>query len=68
MIKRNTRQPPAKPATRGKFENPVTQEEWFCENVNEIKTIDGVEFLYVHAYASDRTFLMRRDALKKVRM
>lgn len=55
------------PAT---LENPVTQERWMCEDINEIKVIDGVEFVHVHKTFSGtpgRKFLMRKDALKRVK-
>ena len=67
MKKQNSRQPAPKPVVRKLFENPVNQEQWVCENVNETKTIDVVEFIAVHAVGNARTVLMRKDALKQLR-
>lgn len=61
------RQPVPKPAIHGVFENPMNQERWECEDINDIRTIDGVEFLQVHRYGNDRTVLMRKDALKRIK-
>jgi hypothetical protein len=68
MDTRKNRQAVKTPApVRGTFENPMNQEQWVCENIHDIKTIDGVEFLQVHRYADDRTVLMRKDALKRIK-
>ena len=61
------RQPIKPPAVRKVFENPVNQERWVCENVNDSKMIDGVEFIPVHAVDNNRVVLMRKEALKPVR-
>ena len=52
-----------KPVT---FENRVNQERVICENVTQIQTIDGVEYLPVHKQDNQRTFLMRKDILAKI--
>lgn len=53
------------------LENPVTQERWICEDLNDNKMIDGVEFIFVHQPLAlgnpNRKFLMRKDALKRVK-
>ena len=45
--------------------NPVSQEEWICENFNDIRFIDGIEYLKVRKPVMQRTVLMRKDALRK---
>ncbi len=45
--------------------NPLNSEQWFCEDFNNIKTIDGVNYVTVYRPENiNRTFLMRKDALK----
>lgn len=70
MNKRNVKRtaPVKKIPVRGFFENPVNQEKWVCEDINDIKVIDGVEFLQVHKPENNRVVLMRKDALKKVKI
>jgi len=49
------------------FKNRLTGEHFVCENVRDVRSIDGVEYLVVHrATAPGRTFLMKRDALERV--
>lgn len=46
--------------------NPLNQEEWFCEDYNNITEVDGVVFVRVYKPSNpDRKFLMKRDALRK---
>ena len=45
--------------------NPVNQEEWICEDFNDIRFIDGIEYLKVRKPVMQRTVLMRKDALRK---
>lgn len=50
-----------------KLENPLNQEVWYCNDVNDIHLVDGVE--YVRVFRKDtpyRTNLMRKSALQKV--
>ena len=65
--KSHNRQSVSKPVVRAIFENPMNQERWVCENVNDVKIIDGVEFLQVHRHDNQRVVLMRKDALRKVK-
>lgn len=45
--------------------NPLNSETWFCKNYDDIKTIDGVNYITVFKEENqNRTFLMRKDALK----
>jgi hypothetical protein len=43
-----------------------SKERVICENTRDIRVIDGVEYLTVRKENSARTFLMRRDGLKKL--
>lgn len=47
--------------------NPLNQEEWFCENYDDVKVVDGVEYVKVHKIETPfRTHFMRKEALRKV--
>ena len=48
------------------FINPMNREQVVCENIRDIHVIDGVEYYKVHRLGQVRTFLMRKDVLKKV--
>lgn len=67
MDKRKVKQAVKPVPVPGIFENPINQERWECNDIYDIRSIDGVEFLQVHKYGNDRTVLMRKDALKKVK-
>jgi hypothetical protein len=45
--------------------NPLNSEEWICEDYNDIRFIDGVEYVKVRKPIMQRTVLMRKDALRK---
>jgi len=45
--------------------NPVNSEEWICEDYNDIRVIDGVEYVKVRKSTMQRTVLMRKDVLRK---
>ena len=45
--------------------NPVNSEEWICEDYNDIRVIDGVEYVKVRKPIMQRTVLMRKDVLRK---
>ena len=49
------------------FKNRMNGERVVCDNIRDVKVIDGVEYLTVHKQGNDRQFLMRREALEKVR-
>lgn len=49
------------------FENPINGEQWVCDDVGQIKFIDGVGYISVHKPNQPRTVLMRRDSLKAIR-
>ena len=45
--------------------NPINGDVWCCSDYDNIKLIDGVDYITVHKPENDkRTFLMRKDALK----
>jgi hypothetical protein len=46
--------------------NPRTNERYICENIRDVKIIEGVVYIEVHRENSPRLHLMRRDALVKV--
>ena len=49
------------------FVNPITREQWVCEDVTKVKQIDGVTYLQVHKPDNQyRKMLMRKDSLQKV--
>lgn len=48
------------------FKNRMNHEQFLCDDVRTVQSIDGVEYLLVHKLAQDRKFLMRKDALERV--
>jgi hypothetical protein len=45
--------------------NPLNSDVWMCSDYSNTKDIDGVVYLTVYRPEnSNRTFLMRKDALK----
>lgn len=48
-----------------KLLNPVTNDVWYCENINLTKEIDGVQYIYVYRHNPKQSHLMRKDALKR---
>lgn len=45
--------------------NPLNSEVWFCEDYSKVKDIDGVPYVTVFKPDNNnRTFLMRKDALR----
>jgi hypothetical protein len=45
--------------------NPVNSEEWICEDYNDTRFIDGVEYVKVRNPIMQRTVLMRKEVLRK---
>ena len=54
--------------THVNLQNQITGEILTCKNIKDIRIIEGVEYLSVCKRGSDRTFLMRKDALKKIKV
>ena len=45
--------------------NPINGDEWYCSDYDNVRIIDGVDYITVHKLENNnRTFLMRKDALK----
>ena len=53
-----------KPVT---FKNRLNSDKFICEDTRQVETIDGVEYLIVHRPNNNRQFLMRKDALEKIK-
>ena len=45
--------------------NPLNSEEWLCDDYQDTKYIDGVDYIKVRKSGQVKWFLMRKDALKK---
>ena len=45
--------------------NPLNLEERICEDYNDIRFIDAVEYVKVRKSTMQRTVLMRKDVLRK---
>lgn len=48
------------------FKNRMNGEKVICEDVRDVHVIDGVEYLVVRRFGTDRKFLMRKEALEKI--
>lgn len=48
------------------FENIYNKEKFYCHNLNDIRTIDGIEYIRVFRNGTQRDVLVRKDSLKKV--
>lgn len=45
--------------------NPLNSDVWYCRDYDDVKVIDGVNYITVYKPENDkRTFLMRKDVLK----
>ena len=49
------------------FKNRFNGEIVVCNDVKTVQVIDGVEYLLVSRKIQDRKFLMRKDALEKIK-
>ena len=49
------------------FKNRFNNEQVVCKDVKDIYVIDGIEYLLVSKTIQDRKFLMRKDALEKIK-
>ena len=54
-------------AIRALMSNPITQDKWVCEDLTNITVIDRVEFINVHKEGETRNFLVRKEALTKIK-
>ena len=48
------------------FENQFNHEKLICDNIRNVQMIDGIEYLTVRRQDQTRTFLIRKDSLKKI--
>lgn len=50
------------------FENIYNKEKFTCnyKSLQDVRTIDGVEYLRVFKFGTQREVLIRKDSLKKV--
>jgi len=48
------------------FVNERNGEQVVCDDIRDVRTIDGVDYLVVHKNDNPRPFMMRKDALRKV--
>jgi hypothetical protein len=48
------------------FENIVNKEKFQCHNTKDIQVIDGIEYLRVFKYGTQRDCLVKKDSLKKI--
>lgn len=49
------------------FENMLNKEKFYCTNVKDVRTIDGIEYIRVFKYGTQRDCLMRKDSLRKIK-
>lgn len=63
---------PISPTNQGsKMSKPIklinikTKEVWFCKNLNEVKLIDGTEFITVSRKEIGPGFFMKKDQFEK---
>lgn len=49
------------------FKNKFNNERVVCMDAKLVQVIDGVEYLLVSRTVQDRKFLMRKDALERIK-
>ncbi len=49
------------------FKNRFNGEKVVCKDIKAVQVIDGIEYLLVSRTIQDRKFLMRKDALEKIK-
>ena len=49
------------------FKNRFNGERVVCKDLKAVQVIDGIEYLLVSKTIQDRKFLMRKDALERVK-
>ncbi len=47
--------------------NKMNGEKFVCDDFRQVEVIDGVEYLLVRRFGTDRRILMRKEALEKVK-
>ena len=53
-----------KPVT---FKNRMNNDKFICDDTRQVQNIDGIEYIIVHKPDNKRPFLMRKDALERVK-
>jgi len=48
------------------FENVLNKEKFYCTNVKDIMTIEGIEYLRVFKMNTQRDCLIKKDSLRKI--
>lgn len=48
------------------LENKLNKEKFYCTNVKDVRMIDGIEYLRVFKFGTQRDCLMKKDSLKKI--
>jgi hypothetical protein len=48
------------------FENIVNKEKFFCSNLKDIRVIDGIEYMRVFKFGTQRDCLIKKDSLRKI--
>ena len=49
------------------LENPITKEQWLCDDFRPAKIIEGIEYVLIRKHNQNRNVLMRKDTLKKIK-
>ena len=49
------------------FKNRMNNDKFICEDTRRVEIIDGVEYIYVHKINEQRSYLMRKEALERVK-
>jgi hypothetical protein len=48
------------------FENIRNNEKFYCTDLKDVRTIDGVEYLRVFRMGTQRDCLIKKDTLRKI--
>ncbi len=48
------------------FQSLLNREKFYCTDTKDVRIIDGVEYLRVFKYGTQRDCLVKKDVLKKV--
>jgi hypothetical protein len=48
------------------FENYRNREKFECHNLNDVRVIDGIEYLRVFKFGTTRDCFVRKDQLRKL--
>jgi hypothetical protein len=48
------------------FENIVNKEKFYCTDIKDVRVIEGVEYIRVFKYGTQRDCLVKKDTLRKI--